>query len=170
MEHRQQASVEIVRMGPEEWELVKAVRVRSLKDSPDAFCATLADVEKLEPEEWRLRLANPDAATFVALADGKGEGLVVGKSYDDRPGSAGLFSMWVSPAVRGRGIAGALVDAVIAWAKGEGKYERIFLEVGDHNTAAIQLYESRSFLPTGKRGTLPPPKESILEHERMRVL
>ncbi len=77
--------------------------------------------------------------------------------------------MWVAPQQRGRGLGGAIVDAVVAWARAEG-HSRLLLGVGDDNAAAIALYASRGFEPTGVTSTLPPPREHILEHERALVL
>jgi len=50
-------------------------------------------------------------------------------------------------------------------ARGEGR-SRIVLDVADGNAAAVRLYESRGFARTGVTGTLPPPREHVLEHQR----
>ena len=156
----------IDRMLPEQWERVRAIRLRALADAPGAFGTTLAEDEVSPRLKWRTRLENPQAVTFVARHGGGDVGLVNGEGgYETDLGICGLFSMWVAPALRGRGVGGALVDAVIAWARAAG-YERLLLEVGDANEAAIQLYASRGFEPTGGVGNLPAPREHILEHER----
>jgi len=159
----------VERMGPGGWERVRAVRLRALRDAPDAFGTTLAEDEARPAPEWRLRLEDPDGATFVAAEGGRDVGLVVGQAYDGEDGAAGLFAMWVAPEARGRGLGGALVDAVVAWARAGG-YRRVLLDVADANAAAIRLYEGRGFVPTGVKGTLPPPREHIPEHQRAREL
>lgn len=147
-----------------DWQRGREIRLRSLADMPDAFGATL-DVEEMFPEEkWIERVARQDAATFVALTqDNQDAGLVTMAPYNDE---IGLFGMWIDPRYRKKGIGSMLVDAGVRWA-GSCGFNRIFLDVGDHNHAAIALYQSRGFLPTGETGTLPSPREHILEHQRV---
>ena len=164
--------MEIERMTHEAWERVRAIRLRSLADAPSAFAVTLAEDAARPAASWRERLAASDAATFVARADGADGadvGLVVGASFRGREPAAGLFAMWVAPEARGAGVGARLVDAVVAWARERG-HPRLLLEVADDNAAAIRLYERKGFAPTGVRGTLPPPREHVTEHERALVL
>jgi len=70
----------------------------------------------------------------------------------------------VAGEARGRGVGAALVAEVIAWARARG-LQRLFLDVGAHNTAARRLYERHGFVATGATGTLPPPREAIREIE-----
>lgn len=39
----------------DDWEILKAIRLQSLFDSPDAFTATYATTEKYDEKEWRNR-------------------------------------------------------------------------------------------------------------------
>ncbi|EMI23065.1 acetyltransferase, GNAT family [Rhodopirellula maiorica SM1] len=50
------------------------------------------------------------------------------------------------------------------WAQSEN-YRQLVLDVANPNIPAIRLYESCGFVPTGKTGTLPPPRQHILENE-----
>ncbi len=157
--------MEIERMTHDAWERVRAIRLRALADAPGAFAVTLAEDAARPDASWRERLEASDAATFVARADGADVGLVVGASFRGREPAAGLFAMWVAPEARGAGVGALLVDAVVAWARERG-HPRLLLEVADENAAAIRLYERKGFAPTGVRGTLPPPREHVTEHER----
>jgi ribosomal protein S18 acetylase RimI-like enzyme len=76
--------------------------------------------------------------------------------------------MWIAPEARKQGVGVALVQAVVEWAESE-KHRRIILDAANTNTAAIRLYESCGFVPTGKTGALPPPRDHILEHEMARI-
>jgi len=156
---------QIERLGPSGWERVRALRLRALADAPEAFGTTFAQDDARPPEDWTARLADPHAATFIATANGKDVGLVTGREYEGYDGAGGLFGMWVAPSQRSRGIARELVDAVVAWARDSG-FNRLLLDVADANTAAIALYESKGFRATGVTGTLPPPREHVLEHQR----
>jgi GNAT superfamily N-acetyltransferase len=67
-----------------------------------------------------------------------------------RPGSRDLVSMWVSPDVRGRGIAARLIDAVANWARADGAGElHLWVVVG--NAAARAAYDRAGFVATGER-------------------
>ena len=152
-----------------DWQRVRDIRLRALEDSPDAFGSTLAREERWEPKVWKERLSNTEAATFLlAHPNGGDVGIAVGAPYTDREG-AGLFSMWVAPEARGFRLGGQLIDAVIDWARAQG-YQLLRLGVGDYNAAAIRLYERKGFEPSGRTGTLDPPREHITEHERVLTL
>jgi ribosomal protein S18 acetylase RimI-like enzyme len=56
-----------------------------------------------------------------------------------------LASMWVAPHARGTGAAGALVDAVVAWADAA----TVTLYVVEANVRARRLYERHGFVTTG---------------------
>ncbi len=152
-------------MGPDGWERVRAIRLRALREDPDAFGTTLAQDAVRPPEVWRERLAGGATATFLVRSAGADVGLAVGSPFRGREGAAGLFAMWVAPEARGKGVGDRLVEAVVLWARSIG-YERVLLEVADENAAAIKLYERHGFAPTGRTGTLPAPRTHVREHER----
>jgi GNAT superfamily N-acetyltransferase len=155
---------ETERIGPTGWERVRALRLRALREAPDAFGRTLEEEEGLTRDAWQDRLEC--AATFLAVSGGEDIGMITCADYRNRAGAVGLFGMWVAPEWRRSGAAGRLVDEVVAWARSNG-YERILLEVGDANIPAIHFYDRKGFVPTGATGTLPPPRAHILEHERV---
>jgi GNAT superfamily N-acetyltransferase len=156
---------EIERMTVEGWERVRAVRLRALLDTPDAFGRLHGEEVDQEPALWRGRLADGDSDTFLAVQDGVDVGLVSVANYSGKTGAAGLFSMWAAPDARGTGAATGLVKAAIAWAKDRG-FERMLLDVADENPRAIAFYVRLGFVPTGLTGMLPEPRQHVTEHER----
>ena len=60
----------------------------------------------------------------------------------------------------------ALIDSVLEWARTNGVVE-LLVDVANDNEAAVSLYSRRGFGRTGKIGAFPPPREYILEHQRM---
>ena len=163
--------VTIERPLPEAWERLRAIRLRSLAESPDAFGTTHAQDLARPLGAWRQRLEAPIevAATFIALRGDLDVGVVTGRRSDDDPTTAALLGMWVAPEARRLGVGGVLVDTVIRWARGRG-FQRVVLDVADGNAPAIALYESRGFVPNGVTGTLPAPREHVREHQRILAL
>lgn len=159
--------MQIERLSTNDWQRLKAVRLRALADAPDAFGSTLAGAERYRDSDWRQQLDN--LATYVAVQGAFDVGMVRGIADPDSAGDALLLSMWVAPEARGRGAGEALVSAVVDWASAAG-HHRLLLDVADGNAPAIRLYERMGFEPTGETGSLPPPRERVTEHRRARVL
>ncbi|WP_442511716.1 GNAT family N-acetyltransferase [Novipirellula sp. SH528] len=146
------------------------MRLRCLGDAPDAFGSTLAEEQERTDTEWRTRTENKMVAHFLAAtADRDDVGIAVCAPSTQHEQTAGLFGMWVAPEARQQGIGAALVHTVIEWAQNEN-YRRLILDVANSNIQAIRLYESCGFVPTGKTGALPPPRQQILEHEMAMIL
>jgi ribosomal protein S18 acetylase RimI-like enzyme len=61
---------------------------------------------------------------------------------------AHIYQMWVSPALRGKGIAKSLLYEISTWAVNKG-CECIKLAVTTSNEAAVGFYTSSGYLPTG---------------------
>jgi GNAT superfamily N-acetyltransferase len=154
----QPVSIEHLTVG--DGERLRAIRLRSLADAPDAFRTTLEDAAGWSLESWNRQLER--LATFVATADGSDVGLVRGALHDHFRDAGYLISMWVAPEARHQGIGSALVDAVVHWARTQS-LNRLFLDVSAGNTPAISLYTRKGFVPNGEGGTLPPPREHVRE-------
>ena len=146
---------------------LRDLRLRALAESPDAFGSTLADTVARPLHIWQQQLQ--ELQTFVAVLHGQDMGLVRGGPYDGRPGTAILLSMWVAPDARRSGAGGQLIDAVVEWARSAG-FNRMMLDVGTENAPAIGLYARHGFVPTGRTGSLPPPREHVAEFEMTREL
>jgi ribosomal protein S18 acetylase RimI-like enzyme len=157
--------MEVIRLTPDEPQRLREIRLRALRDAPDAFGSTLAENEGRPRSIWVRQLT--ELPTFVAVVDGEDVGMVRGARDEADPDDvAWLLSMWVAPEARGRGIGSALVDALTGWARSE-RFRRVLLDVADDNHAAIGLYAGKGFVPTGRTGALPPPRQHVSEHERV---
>jgi len=152
--------ISVRRVGPEDWDVVRDLRLRALQDAPTAFESTYAG-EKDRPEpEWRAWLVRPTGTTVVATLDGRSAGLAGG--YVEEAGHVELVSMWVTPAARGSGVADALVDEVVRWARGQAAPE-IRLWVTRGNEVAERLYSRHGFVRTGVVQPLPPNHPGVEE-------
>jgi GNAT superfamily N-acetyltransferase len=157
----------IERLGAGEGERLRAIRLRALQDSPDAFATTYQEAAARPPESWERQVE--ELATFVATAGGRDLGLVRGAPHE-RIGDAGyLISMWVAPEARRQGIGSALIDALLQWATTRG-LTRLILDVAERNAPAIALYGRKGFIPTGEVGTLPPPRDHVREIRLVMIL
>ena len=142
--------VEIRPIRPEEWRALRELRLRALADAPDAFGATLEETAARPDEAWRARIAEEGTLLVVAERDGRMVGMASGgDAPTDEPGAA-LYSMWVDPAVRGTGVADAIVQAILDWARAAG-YRQIGLGVTTTNARAIAFYERLGFADIGLR-------------------
>lgn len=135
--------LEIARLDAGSWERLRDVRLCALDDAPDAFGGTLDAERRRAPDEWREWLGL--GPWWVASDDGADVGLVAGGRRDGVPW---VFSMWVAPERRGRGIAEGLLDEVVAWAKSEGSAV-LCLDVTDRAPRALRCYERYGFVATG---------------------
>jgi GNAT superfamily N-acetyltransferase len=136
-----------------------------LRDAPYAFGSTFESEVEASEERWRAGIAG--RARFVAALEGEVVGTVGGGETTVR-GTAALTSLWVEPQARGRGIGGALIEAVLDWAKDSG-YEQIVLWVVDGNSNAERLYERRGFRRTGSVQAV-RPDDTRVEYEMSRAL
>jgi GNAT superfamily N-acetyltransferase len=151
----------------EEGHRLRAIRLRSLQDAPDAFGSTFEELLARPLDDWSQQLR--DLTTFVAHDEGGDIGLVRCVRDDRELDTAWLISMWVAPERRRMGVGGRLVEAVASWARSQG-LTRVVLDVADHNASAIALYAARGFTRNGHTSTMPPPREHIREHQRELIL
>lgn len=156
-------SLRLDRLGPDDWQRLRAVRLAALAADPDAFSRSLAEEQDLAEDRWRERLSGP-AATWVAALDGQDGGLVTCLP-DSHEGLPELVSLWVSPSARGRGVGAALVAAAASFAR-DGGASQLRLWLADSNAAGLTLYDRLGATPTGRTGAFPPPREHLTEHER----
>src|SRR5688572_26247417 len=136
--------IDIRRLGREDADLYRAVRMEALERCPEAFASTL-ETEAARPHEaFAERLAA--SAVFVAIDGGEPLGMA-GFYRHDTPKMAHkgvLWGMYVRPEARGRKIARRLVEAVIGHAAGE--VEILQLAVTTSNAAARALYAGLGFV------------------------
>jgi RimJ/RimL family protein N-acetyltransferase len=97
-------------------------------------------------ERMAERLADPDAAMFVAEA---GSRLVGQVGVHRAPWGVADLGMLVVAAWRGRGVGSALLAAALGWARRHGAH-KVALEVWPHNTAALALYRKFGFVEEGR--------------------
>jgi GNAT superfamily N-acetyltransferase len=138
--------VVIRRAETDDWSACRDIRLRALRDEPQAYESTFEDEQHLSDQRWRDRIAR--ASTFLAVDRAKLVGMAVALVQDD--GDLMIVAMYVAPEVRGRGIAARLIDEIAKLALTQGAC-RLVLDLADGNAAAERSYRRYGFVPTGER-------------------
>lgn len=150
--------MEIRRIHPDEGPQLRAIRLKALSDTPDAFAVSLADAEKDPEERWEGRAKRASsgdmAVTLIAIEDSVWYGMVSGFLVPEQPHVAQLVAMWVDPTRRRQGVALSMVEGIIQWAR-EREAKNLQLWVTETNSAAKALYASTGFRHTDKVQLLP---------------
>jgi ribosomal protein S18 acetylase RimI-like enzyme len=129
----------------DQWQEWRAVRLAALSDAPYAFGASFERWSDADEDQWRQRLLSVPLNLIADLGNDP-VGMVSATAAADR--DVELISMWVAPAGRGRGVGDALIQAVVAWARGQPA-DRVILAVREGNGHAIALYERNGFRDAG---------------------
>ena len=150
-------TIELRTISADDWQTWRAVRLAALTDAPGAFGSRLQDWADAPEDRWRKRLSIPGAINLLAFDGDRNApvGMATGLLDEDNDGRAELISMWVSPAVRGRGVAAALITAVARWAASTGA-ATLTLSVMPDNVAARRTYERNGFTVSHEPGDLLP--------------
>jgi ribosomal protein S18 acetylase RimI-like enzyme len=134
----------------EDWEAVRDIRLRMLREEPDAYASEYQTEAHFEPGLWKQRLAT--ASSYLAFDD---DHALVGTAtgLDTGDGDTYIVGMYVAPEARGSGCAHQLLDAIAELAvRRQGK--RLVLEVTESNIRATRSYRSYGFVATGRRRSL----------------
>ena len=140
--------------------MYRDLRLAALIDSPRAFWTTYAQAAAVADEDWRARLEWPTWIAYAATSPDPGRppapvGLVALWHAPEAPeGEIVLIQMWVASWGRGRGVADALIGAVVETARADG-WTRVVLEVAEENVRAAGCYRRAGFVPTGRRAVMP---------------
>jgi len=135
----------------------RAVRLRSLADSPDAFGSTLEREQGFTEEEWGERVSPP----AVLVLDYQAAPIGLGGGFEVRPGVLLVVAMWLEPTWRGRGLSRQVLDLVVGWAR-EHDLD-VELDVPRGNTSARAAYESFGFVATGVEEPLREGSSLVVE-------
>jgi ribosomal protein S18 acetylase RimI-like enzyme len=143
----------------EDWMELRAARLAALAEAPYAFSSTVAREQGFTERTWRERAGS--GRTFAAWDGGAIVGLATGLPED---GQWHLVGMWVSPKVRGTGVADRLVAAVCELARQSG-FTSVTLWVTEVNDRARAFYRRLGFGPTGGRQLVRPEEPNHWEEE-----
>lgn len=130
-----------------------ALRLRGLRECPDAFAASPEEEEHRSPENVRAWVQSTEAGAIIGAFEREAGGaeLLVGLAGVHREEmiklrhKAILWGMYVAPESRGRGIGMAVLAFALEHAARVLRVRQVNLGVNTRNAAAIALYRKAGF-------------------------
>lgn len=139
-------------LGEDDWQDYRSIRLTALRESPEAFVATLEEEEAFDESVWRDRMKRSER--LVAEADGRRVGVVsIGQGREEAEEGehvGELFGLWVAPEYRGTGVATRLVEEGANEARRHGSTHLAYW-VGTENGRAVAFASGMGFRPTDYR-------------------
>lgn len=139
--------MEIRRLTPQDAEIYFKIRLEALQTHPEAFASSYEEEKKQTADKYRERFQGENSFTFGAFVESKLVGvitLLTEKTLKLRH-RATIVAMFVTPELRGKGIAKKLMNEAINLAKNLEGIEQIHLTVVSQNSSAVRLYSSLGF-------------------------
>lgn len=134
-------------LSADEWSLLRDLRIAALKESTEAFGGTAEDEGEWPEAAWQERL---EAAVWLTVEDsGVPVGVVaVDDATRDERSDAWVWSWWIAPTHRGRGLSRLMLDSLITTCEAKG-WSSMGLGAYESNTDAIATYERLAFERVG---------------------
>lgn len=133
--------------------LFKEVRLKALKDSPDAFGSTYESALQRDQRSWEEQLWSTTTGgnrnTQFAFEEDQCIGIAALYREPSAP-SGDIIMMWVDPGHRGSSAASLLVHNLLSWSRESG-FSAVSLDVTESNARAIKFYEKQGFHDTGEK-------------------
>lgn len=148
-------TVEIITLPPKRWPEAKRLRLEALRGAPTAFASSFADEEAFGADVWiaRLRSAFKRDGNLTLYAEVEGELIgMAGAGWSSKAKLrhvAEVYSVYVSPAQRGIGIASQLMRRLLDDLSTLPQLEKVCLTVNSAGQPAISLYERLGFEKLG---------------------
>ncbi len=121
------------------------LRLEALHQHPETYSAEYEANAARPLDDWHAAMqrgsGGPLGITYVAETEGRLVGmaaLVRGDTQKRRHGAT-IYSVYVQPGWRGMGVAEALIQACLSWARAQ-QLRVVKLSVGTTNASAIRLY------------------------------
>ena len=142
-------TVEVSLLSKDQWERLKAIRIRALTENSEAFGQTLEEVKALSKDDWFKYYEKSDY--LIASIDGADIGMLYIEVLNgDHGATCWIGGCWTDPAYRGKGVMRALFNYIDLHAK-EKDWTRQGLGVWTDNYSAIKAYENLGFAFAGEK-------------------
>ncbi len=115
-----QGPYQLRRLRPDEWPLLRSMRLEALENSPAVFGNGLTMELAFPDAHWQVRLSNAGNAVWALFHGDKAIGVTGIFTNPDDATEARLTTSYIHPSHRGRGLAALYYNARIAWARASG--------------------------------------------------
>lgn len=158
-------NIELVSANPDNLDIYKEIRLRGLRDEPQAFGSTLAREEAFTTERWLERVRRP--YNVIAMEANKPVGTMGAYVSEDEPTIANIIGVFVASEARGKGVGAKLLNEVLSRIKQNVNIKTVALTVNKEQLPAVSLYEKFGFEITGEEKNLMGDGQ---EHEEYRMV
>ena len=136
-------------LSKDEWERLRSIRLRALKENPEAFGADFNEVQSRSKEDWLKDYNKEDY--LVASINGTDVGMLYIEVLNgDHGATCWIGGCWTDPAYRGKGVMRALFNYIDKHAVAKD-WTRQGLGVWVDNSTAIKAYENLGFSFAGEK-------------------
>jgi len=140
--------IRIIRLPEERWKEYRKLRLEALKAEPSAFGSSLEEESGFTEDVWRKRTKG----VLFAVSEGKPVGLL-SYVFEDRVKTrhvAHIYSVYVTPKYRGRGIGNRLLKRALAEIRRNREAVKAQLSVNSLLRPAVAMYKKAGFEVAGK--------------------
>lgn len=133
-------------LAPNESNAYRHIRLESLREFPDSFCATYQDAIKTEKLAMEFDIENQTVTKFVFGAFSNTKLIGICTLVKDDQGGGTLYQMYVQKGFQGKNLGLRLLEGTINEAKTRFGEIPILLEVSKTNLPAFTLYKKAGFV------------------------
>ena len=135
---------------PDEWELLKDMRLHALKSSPEVYCGNYEDSASRDDQRWKDSITDENTGIFGLFDQDKLIGITGVVTSRENPKHAIFVMTFIEPEYRGRGLTKYLYKARLDWAIQNTNLEKIILSHRAGNEASRRAMIKHGFQYTGK--------------------
>lgn len=145
-------SIQVVELPPSDWERYKVLRLRSLREDPQAFSSTYDETVQRIDEWWSKRLEDAQKRGREWLLFAEEDGYLVGMAgaFISEEHIANIISVYVLKEARGRGISKLLMNELLKYIRAVKTIDTVRLTVNSDQIPALSLYKSMGFSVIGE--------------------
>lgn len=143
------------RFKPEDWRLLKAIRLEALKTTPAVYGSNYGLESGFEDEYWKNRLTDPNNAIWGLYFKGELIGATGFFRDEHNPARAKLTISFIQEKHRGKGLASLFYAARIDWARAVG-CKQLIITHRKGNTASERAIRRNGFRHTHTEDRLWP--------------
>ncbi len=143
------SSLKVELLAPNQWQRLREIRLKSLKDSPEAFGGNHETESKMEQGEWEAKFTSLD---FLIVSSDQSDIAIMSVEVlnGDHGATCWIGGCWSDPRYRGRGALRALFNFLDGHADIKN-WQRQGLGVWADNDDAIAAYKAIGFSEAGER-------------------